>query len=326
VWRALKVLVLATLVLAVAGELVARFVLGLGDPPLSMSHPDVEYMFRPAQDCLRFGNRVKYNAYSMRSDDFPSRKTNPAELRLLVLGDSVINGGNLTDQADLATEIVKRQLTQQLDRPVVVGNVSAGSWGPDNHLAYIKLYGLFDADIVVLVLSSHDVADMRSFKPLVGVHPGFPDVPPVSALAEGITRYLPRYLPGFGDSSESDKAGDKDGRPRTRDPFPSRVVLDELLTRVRSSGALPILIHHAERAELTGEYKPGRELLADWAADHNVPFHDAAARFRAAHQRGDSPYRDTIHPNPRGQQLLAEELLAAVIGALTEPKTPNPPP
>jgi len=53
---------LVAVVALVGGEAVARYGLGLGDPPLSMAHTDIEYVFRPNQECLRFGNRVAYNA------------------------------------------------------------------------------------------------------------------------------------------------------------------------------------------------------------------------------------------------------------------------
>src|SRR5687768_7294859 len=69
-WGLLTAAVLAL----VAGELFARFVLGLGDPPLSVAHPTIEYMFKPSQDCRRFSNTVSYNAYGMRSPEFPMRK------------------------------------------------------------------------------------------------------------------------------------------------------------------------------------------------------------------------------------------------------------
>ncbi|MCW4153907.1 hypothetical protein OM427_30890 [Halomonas sp. 18H] len=56
--------VLVTLV--VIGELVARYGLGLGTPPLSVSHPKIEYMFAPNQDVSRFHNRQLFNEYGMR--------------------------------------------------------------------------------------------------------------------------------------------------------------------------------------------------------------------------------------------------------------------
>lgn len=78
----------------VLGELFARFYLGLGDPPLSVAHPTIEYMFKPNQDVYRFGNRQLYNRYGMRSPYFDREKSDD-ELRILVIGDSVVNGGKI---------------------------------------------------------------------------------------------------------------------------------------------------------------------------------------------------------------------------------------
>jgi hypothetical protein len=177
-----------------AGELFARFYLGLGNPPITITHPTIEYLFAPNQRVRRFGNRFETNSYSMRSAEFSRNKENPNELRILVLGDSIINGGALTDQDDLATELLQRDLAEWLHRPVVVGNVSAGSWGPPNLLAYVNEFGTFDADIAVFVFNSKDASDVPTFEPLD--RNLFPQSKPPSALWEAVTRYLPRYLPG----------------------------------------------------------------------------------------------------------------------------------
>lgn len=177
------------------GEVFARFALGLGTPPLSVTHPTIEYMFKPNQDVFRFGNRVLINSYGMRSSDFALRKPSQNEFRIMVFGDSVLNGGAQTDQTDLATTVVSQRLHKELARPVVVGNISAGSWGPGNWLAYVREYGFFDADAIVLVASSHDAADNPTFAPLnLNTHPV---TAPYSALVEGVTRYLPRYFPNL---------------------------------------------------------------------------------------------------------------------------------
>jgi len=115
------------------GEAFSRWYLGLGDPPLTVRDPEIEYMFAPNQDVRRFGNRVAYNAWSMRSDPVAPRKPHPREFRMLVMGDSVINGGALTDQTRLATTLAQARLSSS-DHPAFVGNVSAGSWGPENGL------------------------------------------------------------------------------------------------------------------------------------------------------------------------------------------------
>src|SRR5680860_1531138 len=137
------------------GELFSRFYLGLGDPPLFIQHPAIEYMYKPNQDVYRFGNHFIVNQFGMRSHPFTVSKEGN-EFRVMVFGDSVLNGGNLTDHDDLATSILESKFTKAGHENVVVGNISAGSWGPGNWLAYAREYGFFDTDIVAIVVSSHD--------------------------------------------------------------------------------------------------------------------------------------------------------------------------
>jgi hypothetical protein len=47
--------------LAISGELFCRYILGLGDPPLSITHPTIEYMFKPNQNLKRFDNHILIN-------------------------------------------------------------------------------------------------------------------------------------------------------------------------------------------------------------------------------------------------------------------------
>ena len=112
-----------------AAEMTCRYVIGLGDAPLSEADPQMEYLFQPSQTCHPLHHLVHINRYSMRSDDFPAHKSNGAELRVMVVGDSVVYDGVQIDQHDICTEVLKRQLARDLHRPVVVGNISAKSWG-----------------------------------------------------------------------------------------------------------------------------------------------------------------------------------------------------
>ncbi len=124
------------LALVAIAEVGLRYFTGLGNPPQLVAHPTIEYLYEPSRTYWRRGNRISFNRHSMRSDDFPPEKADGREFRLLVLGDSVVNGGAQSDQDALATEMVRDELARDLGRPVVVGNVSAGSWGPPNLLAY----------------------------------------------------------------------------------------------------------------------------------------------------------------------------------------------
>jgi len=72
-------------------EAYARLGLGLGDPPLTVRDPKIDYMFKPNSVYHRFGNLVSYNSYAMRSSEPPA-----GQAHVLVFSDSVMNGGALT--------------------------------------------------------------------------------------------------------------------------------------------------------------------------------------------------------------------------------------
>ena len=125
----------------IIGELFARYGLGLGEPPISIPDEHIDYLFAPNQVCHRFGNVLRYNNKSMRCD---FDVVEPCEGGVLVIGDSVINGGALTDHEKLATTILQRKY-----KNIPFYNVSAGSWGPGNYAAYLRKYGTFGSEYLV---------------------------------------------------------------------------------------------------------------------------------------------------------------------------------
>ncbi|MDF7818970.1 hypothetical protein P1X15_15240 [Runella sp. MFBS21] len=167
-------------------ELLLRFGFGFCNAPLYIEDPDFEYIFAPNQYRFRFRNVVKTNEFSLRSEPI-----NPADTTVVLLvGDSVINGGNPTDHDDLASTILEKQLTQHYKQTIRVLNVSAGSWGPDNAFAFLKKKGFFGADVMCLVTSSHDAYDNMSHHKIVGVNPNYPEKQYKVALYEFWHRYI----------------------------------------------------------------------------------------------------------------------------------------
>ena len=67
-------ILLLALFIFVGGELVSRIILGLGDPPLYVTHSKIEYMLKPNQNLYRFGNHIIVNNFGMRSDQFAKNK------------------------------------------------------------------------------------------------------------------------------------------------------------------------------------------------------------------------------------------------------------
>jgi glycosyltransferase involved in cell wall biosynthesis/lysophospholipase L1-like esterase len=320
-WVALGVPLLAL----ACGEGFARLWLGLGDPPLSVADPDIEYLFKPGE-YHRFGNTIRINSHHMRSDEMADTKSDPRELRVLVMGDSVINGGGLTDQRDLATEILRTRLAAETGRPVAVGNVSAGSWGPGNLLAYVRKFGLFDADMVFIVLNSDDVGDNPTGRPLVGVDPAFPDRSPPLAIVEGFSRYLlprlraggrPGAVPPPAPAAEPPGVSAEAAERSFRD-------LAALVERVRAACPMVIIVLSPKRGEAMGAGSPGRDAIRRFAAETGLRLIDVSDAFGEAIGRGEDPYRpgDPIHPNELGQRLIAGAILPILLGGITSPIPP----
>jgi hypothetical protein len=305
--RILSVLVVLVLLGLLALECFARFYLGLGDPMLTVTHPRIEYLCKPNQSVQRFHHLIEVNAYSMRSPDFDRHKAED-EFRVLCFGDSILHGGNLIDQYDLATSGLMRQLEQALPtKRITVGNVSAKSWGPGNWRAYAEEFGFFDADAVVLVISSHDYLDMPNFRPLSAAN--YPSRKPWSALVEGATVYFPRYLPRFLKVSHVDDAM-ASGVSIHQIQELCRRDLSSFINLVQSQGIDPIILQHPESNECDdGALSPDGQTITAIIEQHGI---HPVSLMPYYENTGAGVYLDGIHLNKAGQERLSLALFDAL--------------
>jgi len=307
--RILLVIVAALALAAIVGEAVARFGLGLGTPLLYAEHPRIEYLLKPNQDLLRFGNRVTINEHGMRSPPLSPQKDAPDELRILVFGDSIVNGGAHIDQGEVATSRLQQALAPLVaPRPLHVANVSAGSWGPGNWLAFAEERGTFDADVIVLVVSSHDASDNPTFAPLE------PDVCPTrtppGALWEAVERYLPRYLRSL---AQVGSPGLPPSPPEEAETARALGDLRAFLELAKRRAKEVLVVQFAERAEAaSGEPLPGHLRIRELCTELGVRTVDAAPRLRQELDGGATLYLDWEHPNAEGHRILGEVILRAL--------------
>ena len=296
------------LTLLVLAEVYARVALGLGNPPLYMADPRIEYLALPSRTYQRFGNRVSYNAHSMRSRDFPAHKSDPAELRVLVVGDSIVNGGAQTDQDALATSLLEGELSDALDRLVIVANIAADSWGPPNVLAYLERFGLFDADVLVIVLNSEDYADAPTFEPLDDRRPRHR---PLLALQETATHWVRRSLRR------------RRNRTRQAQPLSAEAIeacmgaLRELIGLGRAAGASVLLAQHLSQSELENGPEAGHHEIARLAGEMDLTPIPLGAAFAESLREGRDPYRDRYHLNEQGQRVIARTLRDPILEVLS---------
>lgn len=273
------------LVLVATGELVLR-ALGLGDPLLYVADPRYEYLMAPDQDLRHGAIRYTTNALGLRNAPIGPRKRR----RVLVFGDSVINGGFETTQDSLATGLA------QAATGVELINISAASWGPDNAMAFLRGHGAFGADGLIAVFSSHDAFDAMTFRPIVGLHPAYPANRPSLAWCALMDRL--RFRTGLGWRPE-----------RTGSAFVRgwRDLRDTCL----ALGIPFTVLLHAEQGEVAAHhYDPRGTRILDSLHAWN------AAVVELIHMEDTSLYADRIHLNSRGQHLLATALERACMGPL----------
>jgi hypothetical protein len=294
------------LLVAGGGEFFLRQRYGLGSPVLMMSDPATEYRAVPNQHVVRLGNHVDYNAYSMRSVDFAAHKTDPRELRVLMIGDSVINGGNQTDQSRTASALLQQRMADALGVPVIVGNISAGSWGPQNELGYLEKFGTFDADRIIIVVSSHDAQDE------IGPLPNDEHVTSKTywfATGEAFDRAFPNVR---------DSAPVNDPLPTVGRAEPCLAAFDQMLTLAESATGKPaMVVFHYERNEVDAAVEaPGHVMLREVCARHGIEPILLRDAYRAARAAGHDPFRDYIHPNEFGQEAMADAIAPILNRAL----------
>ena len=306
-------LLLLTAVFAglIGEELFLRFRYGLCDAVLMKEDPDYEYIAQPDQNRKRLGNQIKYNSFSMRTDELRN-----GSVRIICIGDSILNGGTLTDHTQLATTLLSRRLSETLQKDVQVLNISAGSWGPDNCAAYLNKHGHFGASALFLVTSSHDVKDTMTFVPVVGKLKYFPSKQYPLAIIELLDRYLNMDMSFF--HKTKDKA-DADFR-KQHNIEQSATVFNPgyaALVEYAKQHKIPLYFYlHAEQKELKqNKYDPsGTEIIA-FAEANKIPlFCDLKLGLNEAW------FRDPIHYSSAGQQKMAEILYPEMEKILKEIK------
>jgi hypothetical protein len=286
----------ALIVLFIMAELVLRFYYGFCDAVLMKEDLAFEYIAQPSQDRFRFRKHIHYNEFSMRSDSV--RKN---AVKILGFGDSVINGGTLTDQDSLATTKLSNSLSSLLDKPVQVLNISAGSWGPDNCAAYLQKYGDFNARMILLVVSSHDAYDNMTFEKIVGVNPAFPDKQYFLATAELVGRYV---LPKFFKQEGSNELGiNKQKAGAVFNPG-----FEKIYSYAKEKN-IPLLIYlHPEKNEVENKAynKQGEEIIQFAEANGITLLKELELGIIPA------DYRDEIHPNAAGQAKMFSNLFKQI--------------
>ena len=277
-----------------------RLFLGLGNPPLYVSDPEIGYLLAPNQQVRRLGNRIRVNQYSMRSASVAQQR--PAStLRVFLLGDSVANGAWWTDQDETISALMERQLAATAGEQVEVLNASANSWGPRNELAYLHRFGTFEAQVIVLLINTDDLFATAPTSLPVGRDRNYPNRKPPLALAELWGRWQ-QSQPVPGMAQHNDEGGDRVGF--------NLEAIEEIGAIAAQNQAQFLLALTPLLRELDAprDYElKARFRLQEFTTAQTIAYIDFLPLFQKFEQP-EELYRDHIHLSPRGNQLVSETL------------------
>lgn len=301
----LAVVVLVALVLLI--ELALRYFFGFGRPLIYQGDPEIGYLLAPNQSTRRFGNRIAINQYSMRSDAILPQRPAP-NLRVLIIGDSVANGGWWTDQANTISAMLKVKLTNAAPPdapPVEVLNASANSWGPRNELAYLTRFGLFESQYLVLIINTDDLFSTTPTSLVVGVDRNYPDRAPANAIAEVVQRYvLPAPKPSPQLQVVQSESGDRVEK--------NLQAIQQIQELAQKSGTKLLLVMTPLLREVNAPGPKDYELVArsrlqQFTQARQIDYIDCLRFFPAANAN-QSLYHDHIHLNAIGNQQVSDRI------------------
>jgi len=301
-----KLLLFATLgtlfTIFVVLEIGLRWFFGFGNPLIYITDPQIGYLLAPNQQTRRFGNPIEINQYSMRTAPI-TEKPSPGIFRVLLLGDSIANGGWWTEQTNTISSLMMGSLSGIYGDKfagVEVLNASANSWGPRNELAYLHHFGHFHSRVVVLLINTDDLFATAPTSLPVGRDRNYPAQKPPLAVVEVFQRYLvkPKSIPEL--QAVHKEGGDRVGANLN--------AIDKIHALTDQSNCEFLLVMTPLLREIG---KPGprdyeikaRQRLTEFTQSRHITYIDFLPIFNSQ-KDPNTLYRDTIHLNLSGNQLV----------------------
>ena len=291
----------AFVVLLAATEFAVRWS-GLVDFPVYAKDDRYGYMPRPNQAGVFLGtNRWVFNDRGMGIDE----PWTPTErIDIVVIGNSVVLGGNAYDQGDKLVPQIRRRLGPQC----VAWPVATGGWNAVNEVRFLQ--------------SNPDIVDGSDFFVWEYMAQGmerpapwsnetaFPTQRPVWATAHVIRKVLSERFPNTA-PVEAHAKTDRDA---------NGAAFEALITRLAKRGGQSttgIIVFYPDRSELARaraghEWLPDRSWVEGLASANRVRIIDLARDPRWI----DSLYRDGVHPTSQGNAVIAAIIATATHEAM----------
>jgi lysophospholipase L1-like esterase len=273
----------------------AEWWLDVADPPVFARHPAYSFLMKPDQSVATRGHRFRINHFGLRGAEIVMPK--PAGVyRIAFLGDSVTYGGGSVRDEELFVNRVAASLDPLMEPRIEVVNISAPGWGIKNMAGFVNNVGLFDADLLVWVISS---ADLR--RPLTFMEDHrFLEEKPASRLFYSLRVSWTKLQNLYRQARQP--AGTVPGRAEELEANirTLRTVLAQLMGQGMPVGVVlvPGVRGYDSRSDVAR--------FRDAAEDCATPFLNTAAAFPASQIR--AAYIDDVHLSGQGHAIVAGAL------------------
>jgi hypothetical protein len=228
------------------------------------------------------------------------------EFRVLFVGDSVTYGQTFSRQSEIFTSILSRQLPSRLHRPVEVLNASAGGWAVGNEVGYLRSRGVFQSDLIVMVLNSDDLTQVFN-DAMPGAFRHLPDHNPWCALSELWTRYV---VPQFCRVNIADRGSTAAMQRDETQPVGATLAQLDEARLIAERGHAHFAIVYSPMLGADGRLAPDPKgaftTLKQWAQRAGIPILDLTAAYSAAST--SVVLRDEVHLTPRGHEVMAASI------------------
>jgi hypothetical protein len=266
---------------------------GFGNPPMVVRDTEIEYYHLPNMSYTRFGNRVSINRYGLRSRDFDKDTLTP-ENHVAVFGDSIVYGNHDISQEDTIAFVLETSLRKESSE-LVVSSIAASSWGPSNLVAYLKRFGPFHGRFAVLVVSTHDMADIPSFVSDVIPYRTTPSYFALHDFGQAVVELTSRRLWPFEDKRSFEELRSEGG-----------AAFQRLVAMLQRDFGSVLLLHHPSSDELAAGDLSGFKHFEALARSTGIRIEPLATVYSQAEANGAQIYLDGMHLSPDGSRLVAQ--------------------
>lgn len=147
-------LLVLTILMVAAAEVGLR-IYGFRDAILYVQDYEVGYYPKPNQRVRNPGRVIEINEHGMRAPSLSAKKE-PGKFRILMLGDSTLAGTKVSNH-ELYSSLLQEKLNEAAGKGMFeVMNMGVNAWGARHEYAFVKKFGSFEADLVIICGPVHN--------------------------------------------------------------------------------------------------------------------------------------------------------------------------